>query len=199
MNVESLVAICAGIGLAAACGFRVFVPLLVISLAGWTGHLPLASGYSWLGTLPALIALLTATLLEIIAYYVPWLDHLLDVLATPVAMLAGALAMAATITSLPPALHWFLILVGGAGSAGLVQGATVLLRMKSTAVSGGLANPVFSTLELCGAVTTALLALAAPLLCVTLVILLCAAIFRLVRRIAFGRVGAERAHPTAAR
>jgi hypothetical protein len=186
MMAQSILSVLAGIGLAAACGFRVFVPLLVISLAAFTGHLAIAPGVTWLGTLPALLALATATVLEIIAYYLPWLDHLLDLLATPVAMLAGALAMASTITTLPPALHWLVILLGGAGSAGLVQGATVLLRLKSTALSGGLANPVFSTVELFGAVTTALLAMVAPVLCVVLLVLLCGGIFRFFRRIVFG-------------
>ena len=192
MNLAPGLAVLAGIGLAAACGFRVFVPLLVISVAGYTGHLELAPGFAWLATLPALVALGTATVVEVVAYYVPWLDHLLDVLTTPVALCAGALAMAATVTTLPPALHWLVILLGGAGSAGLVQGATVLLRLKSTAVSGGLANPVISTVELFGAVTTALLALVAPLICVVLLALLCVGIFRVFRRIAFGHLVAGR-------
>ncbi len=179
----------AGIGLAAACGFRVFVPLLVMSLAARTGHLPLAEGYAWLGSLPAVLALGTATVLEIFAYYIPWLDHMLDLLATPVALAAGALAMAASVGDLPPTLRWLAVLLGGAGSAGLVQGATVLLRLKSGALTGGLANPVISTLELFGAITTALLALVVPLLCVILLVLLCTTVFRFFRRVAFGHVG----------
>ncbi|MEP6473511.1 MAG: DUF4126 domain-containing protein [Gemmatimonadota bacterium] len=191
MSADSLFGILAGIGLAAACGFRVFVPLLVISAAAFAGRLSLAPGFDWLGGLPALVALSTATIMEVIAYYVPWLDHLLDLLVTPVALLAGVLAMAATVTvtNLPPGLHWLVILVGGAGSAGLVQGATVLLRLKSTALTGGFGNPVVSTIELFGAVTTALLALAAPLICVGLLVLVCGGIFRLFRRVVFGHLG----------
>lgn len=190
MNWPALLSVLAGIGLAAACGFRVFVPLLVMSVAAHNGHLPLAAGFAWLGTLPALLALITATVVEVFAYYVPWLDHLLDLLATPVALAAGGLAMAAMVTDLPPALRWLAVLLGGAGSAGLVQGATVLLRLKSSALSGGLANPVVATLELFGAITTALLALAVPMLCVILLALLCAAVFRFFHRIAFGHLGA---------
>jgi hypothetical protein len=189
MNWPALVSILAGIGLAAACGFRVFVPLLVMSFAARAGHLPLAPGFVWLTTLPALLALVTATVIEVVAYYVPWLDHLLDLVATPVALVAGGLAMAAVVTDLPPALRWLAVLLGGAGSAGLIQGATVLLRLKSTTLSGGLANPVVSTLELFGAVTTALLALVVPLLCVVLLGLLCTAVFRFFHRVAFGHLG----------
>ncbi|HTO72876.1 MAG TPA: DUF4126 domain-containing protein [Gemmatimonadales bacterium] len=185
----TVLSVTAGIGLAAACGFRVFVPLLVMSLAARTGHLPLSDGYAWLASLPALIALGTATVLEVFAYYIPWLDHLLDVLATPVALAAGALAMAASIGEVPPALRWLAVVLGGAGSAGLVQGATVLLRLKSGALTGGLANPVISTLELFGAITTALLALVVPLLCVVLLALLVSGVFRFFRRVAFGHLG----------
>ncbi len=192
MTADSLLGILAGVGLAAACGFRVFVPLLVISAAGFAGRLSLAPGFDWLGGPPALLALGTATVVEIVAYYVPWLDHLLDLLATPVALLAGALAMAATVTNLPPGLHWLVILIGGAGSAGLVQGATVLLRLKSTALTGGLGNPVISTMELFGAVTTALLAIAAPLICVVVLLLVCGTIFRVFRRMVFGHLGGGR-------
>jgi hypothetical protein len=189
MNWDLLLSVLAGVGLAAACGFRVFVPLLVVSVAASSGRLPLAPGFVWLATTPALLALGTATLVEIVAYYIPCLDHLLDLLATPVALLAGVVAMAAVVTDLPPALRWLIVVVGGAGSAGLVQGATVLLRLKSTALTGGLTNPILATLELFGAVTTALLAIAVPLLCVGLLVLICAAVFRFFRRVAFGHLG----------
>lgn len=190
MNWPTLLSILAGIGLAAACGFRVFVPLLVVSIAAGTGRLPLSPGFAWLATTPALLALATATLVEVLAYYVPWLDHLLDLLATPVALVAGAVAMAAVVTDLPPALRWLVAILGGAGSAGLVQGATVLLRLKSSALSGGLANPILATLELFGSVTTALLALAMPVVCVLLLVVVCTAVFRFFRRIAFGHLDA---------
>jgi hypothetical protein len=189
MNWNLPLSILAGIGLAAACGFRVFVPLLVVAAAAGVGRLPLAPGFEWLATTPALLALGTATLVEIVAYYVPWLDHLLDLLATPIALLAGVVAMAAVVTDLPPVLRWLIALVGGGGSAGLVQGATVLLRLKSTALTGGLTNPILATLELFGAVTTALLAVVVPLFCVVILGLLCAAVFRSFRRIAFGHLG----------
>ena len=198
MNWNLPFSILAGIGLAAACGFRVFVPLLVVSAAAHAGRLPLDPGFAWMATTPALLGLGTATVLEVIAYYVPWLDHLLDLLATPVALLAGVIAMAAVVTDLPPALRWLIVLVAGTGSAGLVQGATVLLRLKSTAISGGLANPILATLELFGSVTTALLALAVPLLCVVLLVVTCAAVFRMLRRIAFGHlnISGDTADPT---
>ncbi len=182
-----LVSAAIGLGLAAACGFRVFVPLLIASLAAHYGHLPLAGGFEWLATLPALIALGTATTLEVGAYYVPWLDHALDLVATPAAVLAGMLAAASVVTDLPPLLKWSTVIIGGGGAAGLIQGASVLLRLKSGALTGGLANPLVSTLELAGAGATAVLAILLPLLCLVLVGVLLLTVFRATGRLLFGR------------
>ena len=148
--------------LAAACGFRVFVPLLAVSLAARGGHLPLAPGFQWVGTDAAAIAFGTATALEIAAYYLPWLDHVLDVVAAPAATAAGVVAAASVFTDLPPFLRWALAVVAGGGAAGAVHGATSLTRLKSAAFTAGLANPVVATAELAGAVATSALALAAP-------------------------------------
>lgn len=184
---ETWLSVAAGIGLAAACGFRVFVPLLVVSLAAFSGHLVLGPGTWWLGTLPAVIALGSATVLEVAGYFIPWMDHALDVLATPTALVAGVLAAASVTGDLPPLARWFIAIVGGGGSAGLVQGATTLLRLKSTALTGGLANPLVAMLELLGATLTALLALFLPVACLLTLFLICAVAFRSAHRIGFGR------------
>ena len=97
---ETALSIAAGLGLAAACGFRVFAPMLVVSVAGRAGYLELGSGFDWIGTMPALIALGVATLAEVLAYYVPWLDNLLDTVATPAAVVAGAVLAASVVTGL---------------------------------------------------------------------------------------------------
>jgi len=184
---ETWLSIATGIGLAAACGFRVFVPLLIVSTAAFTGHLVLAPGTWWLGTLPTLIALGTATVLEVAGYFIPWMDHALDLLATPTALVAGALAAASVTGDLPPVVRWFVAIVAGGGSAGLVQGATTLLRLKSTALTGGVANPLVSVFELLGATLTALLALFLPLACLLTLALICTAAFRASHRVIFGR------------
>ena len=155
--------------------------------AARSGQLPLASGFGWLQSLPALIALGTATVLEVGAYYIPWLDHALDAVATPMAMIAGVLASAAVVTDLPPLLKWTIAIIGGGGAAGLIQGASVLLRLKSAALTGGAGNPVVSTTELFGAVGTALLAVLLPIVCLVAVIVLLVFAFRATGRLLFGR------------
>ena len=167
---ETLLSLVVGIGLSAACGFRVFVPLLVVSLATHSGHLSLAPGFEWLASDAALIALAVATAAEIAGYYVPWVDHALDALATPAAVVAGTVVTASLVTDVSPFLRWTLAAIAGGGSAGLVQGATVVARGLSTATTGGLANPLFATVELGGSVATSLMALVAPVVALVLVV-----------------------------
>jgi len=166
---ETLLAISLGIGLSAACGFRVFVPLLVMSVASLSGHLTLAPGFQWIGTYPALITFSVATVAEIGGYYIPWVDHLLDTMATPAAIVAGTVITAAMVSNTSPMLKWTLAAIAGGGAAGLVQGTTVLARGVSTATTGGLGNPFFATIELGGALFTSILALLLPLLAVGLI------------------------------
>jgi hypothetical protein len=184
---DTILSIALGIGLSAACGFRVFVPLLIMSIAAHTGHVGLSSGFEWIGTLPAMIAFGTATILEILAYYIPWLDQLLDTIATPAAVVAGVIASASVFTDVSPLLRWTLALIGGGGIAGLVQGATALTRLKSTAFTGGLGNPVVSTGELFGSVATSLLAILVPVIGVILILAGITFVFISARRVLFGK------------
>jgi hypothetical protein len=172
-----------GIGLAAATGFRVFLPMLVASAAAYFGHLPLSDSFAWLGTGPALAMLSVATLVEILAYYIPGLDNLLDTLATPAALVAGTIVSAAVMTDVSPMLKWTAAIIAGGGVAGLTQGATAIVRANSTVFTGGIGNFVISTAELVGALVVSLLALAAPLAALALVILFLWLMLRLVRHL----------------
>ena len=137
-----------GVGLAAATGFRVFLPLLIVSGAAYSGHLPLADNFAWLGTSSALIMLGVAAFVEVLAYYVPGVDNLLDTLATPAALVAGTVVSAAVMTDVPPMVKWTAAVIAGGGVAGLTQGATAILRAKSTVLTGGIGNSVIATAEL---------------------------------------------------
>ncbi len=184
---ETAVSIALGIGLSAAAGFRVFVPLFALSIAGYTGYLELSPGFAWMGTLPALISFGTATVLEVLAFYIPWLDNMLDTLATPAAVIAGVLVSASVITDLPPLLKWVLSVIGGGGIAGVIQGATVLTRLKSTTFTAGIGNPVVSTAELGGSVLTSLSAIFLPVITVLVVGLFALLVFVITKRFLFGR------------
>ena len=175
-----------GIGLAAATGFRVFLPMLIMSGAAYTGHLPLDNSFTWLATPSALTMLGVAAVAEILAYYVPGVDNLLDVLATPAAFIAGTVVSAAVITDLPPMVKWTAAVLAGGGVAGITQGVTAMLRAKSTIFTGGLGNPVIATAELAGALLISLLTLAAPLAALALVILFLWLAIRLLLRMLRG-------------
>jgi hypothetical protein len=159
-----------GLGLSAACGFRVFVPLLVVGIAARSGHLSLAAGFDWMGSDAALVAFGVATALEIAGYYIPWVDHVLDIVATPAAVVAGTLVTASMVTDMSPFLRWSLAVVAGGGIAGAVQVTTVVTRAASTASTGGLANPLVATAELGGSVVTSLMALIVPVATVVLLV-----------------------------
>jgi hypothetical protein len=153
-----------GLGLSAAAGLRIFVPLLVASAASLTGHLELAPGFDWIGTTPALIAFAVATVLEVGAYLVPLLDNALDALAAPAALVAGTVLTASSIVDMNDWLRWSLAIVAGGGIAGTIHLFTGATRLTSTATTGGLANPAVSTAEAGGSAGMSLLAVATPIL-----------------------------------
>ena len=173
---NEVLAIFAGIGLAAACGFRVFVPLFVASLTANLGlEIDLIGGFSvekilgehhWLGSNSVTVMLGVATLVEVASYYIPWVDNLLDTIATPLAIGAGAVI---TGTMLPDflgdgSMKWIVASICGGGTAGLVQGASVVVHGSSTATTGGVGNPVVSTAELGGSIFTAGFAICVPII-----------------------------------
>jgi hypothetical protein len=168
---ELLLSLCVGMGLSAACGFRVFVPLLVMSVAANAGHLQLAPSFDWIGSPMALATFGLATVLEVGAYYIPWVDNFLDTVATPAAVCAGTVVTASMVTDVSPFLKWSLAAVAGGGVAASVQASTVLARALSFTGTGGLANPLVATVELGGSVLTSILAVVAPVLAIMLVAL----------------------------
>ncbi len=168
-TLETILSIFVGLGLAAAAGFRVFVPLLVVAIAHRLG-LPLATDFAWLGSTPALVAFSVATLAEVAAYYVPFVDNALDAITSPLAVVAGTVLTAAVITDVDPFFKWTLAVFAGGGMAGLVQAKTVVTRGLSSATTAGLANPLVSTVELGGAITAATVSVIMPLVALVLVL-----------------------------
>ena len=170
---DTLLSIGLGVGLAAACGFRVFVPPLAMTLAERVGYLELAEGFAWLDSERALWILAAAMALETLAYFIPFLDNALDTLATPAATGAGILASASVLGDVSPALQWALAAVAGGGTAGLVQSGTVATRAASSTSTSGLGNFLIAAGEALLSVLTSLLALFAPLAALALAALLC--------------------------
>lgn len=187
MDTQTLLSLCLGLGLSAACGFRVFVPFLVMNLAARAGYLTVTGSFEWIGSTPALVMFAVATVLEIGAYYVPWVDNLLDSVATPAAAIAGVIATAAVVTGMDPMLKWPLAVIAGGGIAGAVQAATVAARGVSTLTTAGLGNPLISTVESGAALGLTVLAVVVPVLAALAVIVILVVLRRfLLRRRATG-------------
>lgn len=180
---ETLLGLIVGIGLSAACGFRVFVPLLGISIAAMTGHIALSPGFEWIGTPSALIAFVAATILEIGAYYIPWVDNIMDSISTPAAIIAGTIVTASMVGEITPFLKWSLAIIAGGGVAGIVQGGTVALRGASSTTTGGFGNFLVSTGELIGSILITILAIVFPLLCLFIVGWICYNIARMTAKL----------------
>jgi hypothetical protein len=171
-HIEIAVAILTGIGLSAACGFRIFLPLLALNLASMFGYIVLAPGFAWIAGFPVTIAFSLATILEIVAYYVPWLDNIMDTIASPVSVIAGTIATASLITDMPPSLKWTISIIAGGGIAGLLQGATVALRAKSSLFTGGFGNFAVASLELVVSAIVSILSILIPIAAFILTLLL---------------------------
>jgi len=182
INMETLSAIALGIGLSASTGFRVFIPLLVAGLASHFGILTLGENFVWMGSVPALICFGVAAVVEVLAYYIPFVDNLIDSIATPLAVGAGTLLM----TSLFPAesewMKWILGFVVGGGAAATIQSGSALTRLLSTKFTAGTGNPVISTGEGIAATGFSLLSLVAPILVAVLLIIFIVVILRLIYR-----------------
>lgn len=181
---ETLLAICVGIGLSAACGFRIFVPLLGLSIAANAGQLELAAGFEWIGTPVAIAAFSVATILEISAYYIPWVDNLLDSITTPAAIVAGTILTGSMTGDMSPFLKWSIAIIAGGGTAGVIQTGSVILRGASTTTTGGIGNVAVSSGELAGAATVTFMAIFIPALAAFLTaILICWVISKIYKKL----------------
>lgn len=180
---EIIISIFLGIGLAAAVGFRVFLPLLVLSLAGYYNIIPLNESWLWVGSLTAVITMGVATLIEIFGYYIPWLDNLLDTIALPLATLAGTAVMVATVSDLSPAVTWALAIIAGGGTAAAIKGNTAAVRLTSSTTTGGLGNPILTTVETGTSIVMAIASIFVPIIGFILVILLFFIIFRFYKKL----------------
>ena len=183
MTSEAIISIFLGIGLAASVGFRVFLPLFAMSLAAYFEVIPLSENWQWIGTVPALIALGVAMFLEIFAYYIPFIDNMLDGIAVPLAAIAGTAVMVSTMADLSPMITWALAIIAGGGTASVVKSASAGTRLTSSVSTAGLGNPVVSTVETGGAVVMSLASIFMPFVAIILVIIILSALFWIYRKL----------------
>jgi hypothetical protein len=180
---ETIISIFLGIGLAASVGFRVFVPLFALSLASYFNFWELNESWQWIGSLTAVITLGVATLVEISAYYIPYLDNLLDTIAIPLATIAGTAVMVSTVADLSPIITWSLAIIAGGGTAAAIKSSAGATRLASTTTTAGFGNPVVSTVETGTSLVMSIFSIFLPVIAFVLVILILFIIFRLYKKI----------------
>ncbi len=183
MTSETIISLFLGIGLAASAGFRVFLPLFALSLAAHFGVWDLNDNWTWIGSLAAVMTLGIATLAEVFAYFIPWVDNALDSIAVPLAAIAGTAVMVSTVVNLDPVVTWSLAIIAGGGTASAIKGANAAGRLTSTATTGGVANPIVSTVETGTAVAVSTASILVPPLAIILVIIILVVIFRIYRKL----------------
>lgn len=182
-TIDIIISLFIGVGLAAAVGFRVFLPLLLLSLAGYFNVIPLNPDWLWVGSLPAISILAVASSIEIFGYYIPWVDNLLDTIAIPLATLAGTVVMVATVADLDPAITWGLAIIAGGGTAAVIKGNTSVARLGSSTTTAGLANPILTTLETGTSTLMAVVSIFLPIIAIVLVIFILFVSFRFYKKL----------------
>ncbi len=182
MDAELITAVAIGIGLAASAGFRVFVPMLVAAIAAKAGVMPLNESFQWLASWTSIAILGTATVVEIMAYYIPVVDNLLDTVATPLAVVAGTLLLTSVLPIDSELMRWITGAAVGGGSAAVVQAGSALTRLTSTKLTAGLGNPVVATVENVAATGTSILSLVIPFFIIALFLLLVIFVLTRIRR-----------------
>lgn len=169
---EIFISLAVGIALSACSGFRVFVPMLVANLATRFELLHLSNGFEWLSSPTATYILAAATVGEVLAYYVPVIDNLLDTIAMPASFVAGTILTTSFLKIDSPELQWTLGILAGGGMAGTIQAGTGLLRLASSKFTGGFGNAFFATFENSISIIFSLLTLWLPIFVAILGVLL---------------------------
>jgi len=173
---DVIIALSMGLGLAAASGFRVFLPPFLLSIAVRADAVDvnlMDTPFEYFDSNVAVILLGVATVAEFAAYYVPWVDNLLDSIASPAAVVAGTGMTAIVLEgNTDPVIQWSLAIIAGGGVTAIVQGATVVTRGISTTLTAGFANPIVSTGENLASVILAIIAMVLPILAAVIVAVL---------------------------
>lgn len=183
MVLELIISIVLGFCLAAAAGFRIFIPLLLVSLATHFGWFPVDQSWEWIGSNAALWLLGIAAVVETFAYFIPWLDNLLDTISVPLAGIAGTLLMVITMGDVDPIFTWALAIIAGGGAAAAISGTTGVTRLTSTATTGGIANPVIATVETGAATTISVASVFSPFIALILVLLIVGVAWRWIKKL----------------
>lgn len=185
-----LLAFSLGLGLSAACGFRVFIPPLAMSLAAMQGVIDLAPDWQWVGSPAAAITLGIAAAVEVFAYFLPWVSNALDSVELAAAPVAGMLVTASSLSmagDMNPVMMWAIAAIIGGGTAELIEGTSAVTRLVASSATGGLGGPAVGLMELLSASVLSLLSVLAPVIALAVVVGLIVYCWLRVRRLMMRR------------
>lgn len=158
-----------GATLAAAAGFRAFLPLFILGLLErfeLLGQFTLGDNLQWLMSNPGLICLGAATVLEIAADKIPAVDSALDSLMTFVRPGAGGLGVIAVLSAHNPLMAYVAGIVLAGGATLPIHLGKTALRLGSHMTTGGFGSPALSCAEDVAAGGTVTLAALLPVFAV---------------------------------
>jgi len=187
-EVTIIMATLMGISLAAASGFRVFLPPFLLSLAArfnvvWFLDIDLiGTQFEFFTSTLSIVVLGIATVAEFAAFYAPWIDNALDTIATPASIMAGVAMTAIVLEGNDPIIQWAIAIVAGGGVAATIQSATVATRGLSSTFTFGLGNSAVATGENVASVALTLIAILIPFLSALFVLLIVALLLRKKRK-----------------
>jgi len=187
-EVTIIMATLMGISLAAASGFRVFLPPFLLSLAArfnvvWFLDIDLiGTQFEFFTSTLSIVVLGIATVAEFAAFYAPWVDSVLDTIATPASIVAGIAMTAIVLEGNDPIIQWTIAIVAGGGVAATIQSATVATRGLSSTFTFGLGNSAVATGENVASVALTLIAILIPFLSALFVLLIVALLLRMKRK-----------------
>ena len=168
-------ALCLGLSLSAACGFRVFIPPLALSIAFHSGVVQLSPDWQWLGTQNAIITLGIAATIEVFAYFIPWVSNFLDSIEIGLAPIAGMFVTASTLSiagDFDPTFLWIVTVIAGGATAETVELGTSMTRLITSGSTAGIGGPIVSLIEAGSSIVMSILAINAPNVAILLVVFL---------------------------
>lgn len=135
-----------GLALATATGFRIFLPMFLLSFTSHIGWVTLPQKLSWLEGETALFVLGVAMLIELVSYFIPGVDNIMDIIDTPIAVIVGFLVVFSVI-EVNSMMEWILAVVIGGIVPAVIKACKATIRGGVTLLMGGLGNGLFSIVE----------------------------------------------------
>lgn len=151
-----------GVLLAAAAGLNAYLPILGLALADrFTDYVDLSQPYNVISSIGGIVVLLVLVTIDLIADKIPRIDHINDLINSPLRPAAGMFLMMAAVSG-QGEIHEVVAMSIGLLVAGAVHAFKSISRTKITVATNGIANPMVSLIEDGIAGMTTLLAIVFP-------------------------------------